>query len=381
MDWSLYVHVPYCRIRCPYCAFVVARDPGPATHDALIDALLADVAAQRAHFPEGPPRTIHLGGGTPSRLRPAALTRLLDGLGAAGVAEVGVEANPEDLDEAWLDAALDAGVTRVSLGVQTLHEGHARRLGRAHTPRDARDALALIAAAGPRLRSWSADLMFGLPGQTLAEVDADVDALLAHDLPHVSVYGLTVEPGTAFERAEARGQLQVADDDAWHAQLQHLHGRLRDAGLRRYEISNHARPGHESVHNLGYWTDRPYLGAGPGAHGCRPDGVRTAHTAPVSAWERGSPPEPELTRPSPEEAAADWLVGGLRAIDGVRRDGLRRFGQRIPADVIDGLVRAGLLADDAQRLRLTEAAVPVADGVTRRLVHALRPVDPRREGG
>ncbi len=377
--WGLYVHVPWCRIRCPYCPFVVVPDGGTAARDseAFVDRILS--WTDHPAFP-GAPRTVYLGGGTPSRLALPALTRLLRALTAHAPEEVTVEANPEDVTPAWLDAALDAGMTRLSLGVQTMNGAHARRLGRAHTPADARRALALVADAG--LTSWSVDVMVGLPEQTLAEVDEDLDALLAHAPPHVSLYGLTIEPGTPFERAVARGQLVPPDNDAQAVLLDRVVARLRAAGIHRYEVSNAARPGHEAVHNRGYWQGRPYLGLGPGAHSSTPEGARFQHVDDLDAWWSVPDPETGHEDPSPERTAIDRLLGGLRAIEGIDLAALARdTGLSPAASCVQTLVDGGLLDREGSRVVPTERGLALADAVTARMVDALSLVEatgPRR---
>jgi oxygen-independent coproporphyrinogen-3 oxidase len=364
MTWGLYVHVPWCRVRCPYCAFHVDVDDGRIPATAFVDKVLHDLDA---HGFGGTPRTLYLGGGTPSRLPVRELRRLV-AVVTRDAAEVTVEVNPEDLDADGLAALIDAGVDRVSLGVQSLQPHHARRLGRAHTVEQAHAAMALLAASD--LRTWSADLMFGLHAQTLPDLDADLDALLAHEPPHVSLYGLTIEPDTAYERAVARGKLTPPDDDAWRALMERLLERLEGAGLRRYEVSNHARPGHEAVHNRGYWQGRPYLGLGPSAHSLLPDGTRRVEVSDTEAWLAGTPATVEhLTA---EQAAIDRLVSGLRGVDGLPLTALSELGFRLQPAAIRQLERADLLRCDPD-LRLHGEGFFLADGVTRALVRALEP--------
>lgn len=371
--WGLYVHVPWCRIRCPYCPFVVVPDRDTTDRDAFVDRVLA-LRARRARDFAGAPRTVYLGGGTPSRLPVDGLRRLLDGLVGPDTVEVTVEANPEDVDAAWLNAVQASGVTRLSLGVQTLDPRHARRLGRAHTPADARRALSLVRDAG--LASWSVDLMFGLPDQTVDDVVRDVDALLAAGPPHVSLYGLTIEPGTPFARAAADGRLGEADEDLWSAQLDAIVAALHTAGLRRYEVSNAARPGHEAVHNRGYWQGLPYLGIGPGAHSLAPDARRWTEEADLDRWMRADDPRTGVERPSPWQAAADALVSGCRAIDGVDLAALARDTGMCPReDAVQALISGGVLRRDGDRIAPTDEGFSVADGLSRRLVDALRPVE------
>lgn len=374
--WGLYVHVPTCRIRCPYCAFHVVPDRGfPA--ERYVDAVLAERQARRDVFP-GTPTTLYLGGGTPSRLPAAALSRLLAGLDATAVPDVTCEANPEDVDEAWLDAALAAGVTRVSLGVQTWHDGHARRLGRARTPDAARLATARLAdaVAHGRLRSWSVDLMFGLHDQTLAQLDADLDEVLACGAPHVSLYGLTVEDDTGYARAAARGTLTPAEDDTWRDMYGRIVSRLRGAGIERYEVSNFARTGHQARHNRGYWEARPYLGLGPSAHGLDPDGTRHANVADTDAWLASPAGVRTSESPTPRERAVDLLVSSLRGVPGVSLHDLAADTGHAPTPAARArLVAAGVLTESDGRMTLTDDGFYVTDAVVRTLVDALTPVD------
>jgi oxygen-independent coproporphyrinogen-3 oxidase len=377
--WGVYVHVPWCRVRCPYCAFHVDRDDGAVPWDRFAEQVRAAIASQRELFP-GDPHTVFLGGGTPSRLPATALRTILADLGRP--AETTIETNPEDVSEAWLRAVTEAGVDRVSLGVQTFDAGHARRLGRAHTPPEARAAVALVADAhrAGRLRSWSADLMFALPGQTVDDLDADLDVLLAAGAPHVSVYGLTWEPGTPFRRALDEGRLAATDDDRWADLAEHLVARLEAAGRVRHEVSNFAIPGHESQHNTLYWTDRPYLGVGPSAHGYLPDGRRTIDVADTARWLAGGPGIRTVETPTPREAAADHLVGGLRGRDGVDLVRLAARTGAVPdPGRVNELVARGLLARAGSRVALTRHGYALADGVTAALVAALVDAPPPSE--
>lgn len=379
--YGVYVHVPWCRVRCPYCAFYVVRDRSaagrPPAFASFVDAVLAEHALRTPDFP-GPAATVFLGGGTPSRLPGTELRRLLDGLPRVPGAEVSAEVNPEDV-AAFLGPALDAGVNRISLGIQSFDPSQGRRLGRAHSQRDAADALAAVGASG--VRSWSADLMFALPGQTLADLERDLDALLAHDPPHVAVYGLTIEPGTPFERANAAGRMAVPDDDAWREMYDRLVERLAAAGLLRYEVSNFAKPGHESAHNLGYWQERPYLGLGPSAHGLLPDGARYVNAPDLTAYLRGGDPTGEREPPDPERIARDALISALRCRDGIDLDRLsRRTGYAPRSSAVERLIATGLLARTGSRIALAGDGWPLADAVVGRLVDALAP-SPRAGAG
>lgn len=366
--WGVYVHVPWCRRRCPYCAFYVEVDRGGDRH-AFAERVLTEAATRGGPFQAlGAPDTLFFGGGTPSRLSPEVLRRLIRGLAPAAAAEVTIETNPEDVDEAWPDAALEAGITRPSLGVQTLDPRFARLLNRACTIDHAAETLSRIAAAG--FVSWSVDLIFALPGQTLADLDADLDRLLAQSPPHVSLYGLTYEPGTPFTRARDQGRMPEIDDGLWREMYTRIVERLAVAGLERYEVSNFAKSGHRSRHNRLYWTDRPYLGLGPAAHGYRPDGSRYANLRDVAAWLAAADPTAEQDPPDPETQAVDLLVSTIRGVDGVPLAPLAALGYTLDPAVIAAL--GGFVTADATRIALAGEGWFVADAVTARLTRALR---------
>jgi oxygen-independent coproporphyrinogen-3 oxidase len=370
-SFGVYVHVPWCRVRCPYCAFYVVADRGVlAAAGRYVDAILAEYAARSSDF-TGTPSTVFLGGGTPSRLPVAELRRLLDGIPRQGGAEL--EANPEDVDAEWLAAATAAGVDRISLGIQTLDPTLSKRLGRAASTKEAQGAIRRVAESG--VRSWSVDVMFALPGQSFEGFAADLDDVLAFSPPHVSVYGLTIEPETAFERLSHEGKLAVPDDDEWRRMYDHLVARLSSAGLERYEVSNFARPGHESAHNQGYWHGRPYLGLGPGAHGLRPDGSRYANAPDLAAWLRGERPTTSEEPADPERIARDALISGMRAREGVDLAELTRAtGYRVAPTVVEALLRHGLLAENGARIALCGEGWPLADAVVAKLVGGVGPV-------
>ena len=364
-DWGVYVHVPFCRVRCPYCAFSVEPDK-PDEHADFVAKLRTEWQQRRSCMPAHPPLTLAFGGGTPSRLDPTLLATLVQAIGPTG--EVSLEANPEDVDERWLEGVLRAGVQRLSLGVQTFDPDRARLLNRAHTVRQAQQTAALVANSG--VRSWSIDVIFGLPGQTPADFARDLDALVETGAPHVALYGLTYEPGTPLGRAHAQGRFS-SDDEAWREMYDHAVATLRDSGLQRYEVSNFARPGHESAHNRLYWTDAPYLGLGPAAHSYLPDGSRTENPAARTDWVPG---ETHLEAPDPTALATDLLVSGLRGVGGIAMERLvARTGLRPAPATLRALRRQGLLEPD--RMALTDSGFPVADGVIRTLVGSLQPAD------
>jgi len=363
-DWGVYVHVPWCRVICPYCAFAVVKDRPGTAFDGWADRVEREYVARRPEFP-GEARTVYVGGGTPSRLPLPVIARVIDLFPRVSDAEVTAEVNPEDVSAEGLAGLAAAGVNRVSVGVQSFLPRHLRRLGRPSPVA----ALAAVRAAG--FRSWSADLMFGLPDQTLAELDADLDALLAADPPHVSVYGLTIEDGTPF----ARRAVRAADDDLWREMYDRLVARLAAAGLDRYEVSNFARAGQESRHNQGYWQDRPYMGLGPSAHGLAPDGSRWVNHRDLATWLAAPDATAEREPPDPERQARDHLICGLRAREGVDLDAVAaRFGQTVDPSELARLADAGFVARAGARVRLVGEGWPLADAVVARVIDALRPV-------
>ncbi len=375
--WGVYAHVPWCRMRCPYCAFdILEESRSPRTPDAeaaWLRGVEADLARWRPAY-EGEPRTLYVGGGTPSRIDPRLLVALRQHFG--GLEEATVEANPEDVTASWLDTLTAGGFDRVSLGVQSLQPHFVRALGRARRGHDrgyGPHAMQVLSDAREhgRIRSWSADLIFALPGQTLAQLEDDLDALLGFDPPHISIYGLTIEPDTPWAALDRRRGLPVPDDDHWHAMYARIVERLEQAGLHRYEVSNFAADGHQARHNRSYWQLAPYLAVGPGAHGLTPDGRRY-----VQPSGRQWPGEPDIEHPDSEQRAIDALVSGLRGVNGLDPAVLRPF--VVEPRILRQLVTAGLLdpcAVDAStgegRIRLASAGFFVADAVVRTLANGL----------
>ncbi|GDX82016.1 coproporphyrinogen III oxidase [Deltaproteobacteria bacterium] len=355
--YGVYVHVPWCRIRCPYCAFAV--DTRRAPDDAAwLARTLEDWARERPFF-EGRPETLSFGGGTPSRADPAALATVVQAVDPAG--EVSLEANPEDVTPQRLEAWRTMGVNRLSLGVQTFQPALAPRYGRAHSARDATDALLAVSKAG--FRSFSVDLIYGHPEQTVAMLVEDIDHAVATGVDHVSLYSLTIEPGTRFGD---RGQT-VADEDHWCALHEAAVQRLEASRLQRYEVSNFSRKGARSVHNEHYWRARHWAGLGPSAHGWRPDQARVANASDVSAWLAGAPPAVEGVTGRARLWELVWST--LRHVEGVDRARVRFL---TGAEVVcpAAAIEAGLLVEDSASIRLTPDGFAVSDAVVEAVVQA-----------
>lgn len=284
---GVYVHFPYCLAKCPYCDFVSYALPPEQSvdHRAYADAVIREIEARAPAFSGRRTETVFFGGGTPSLWDPRELGRVLASIrdvfcpdedrraapvgGAGGVGieriEVTVECNPTSLDEARARALADAGVNRLSIGVQSLRDERLRHLGRLHDAKGAREAVRGAMRSGiPRV---SADLIFGLPGQSAAEAREEALELADLGLTHLSCYQLTIEPGTRFGELARRGRLPLADDGTVAEAFLAVDEALSGLGFRHYEVSNFAKPGEEARHNLGYWRGDEYLGLGCAAFG------------------------------------------------------------------------------------------------------------------
>jgi putative oxygen-independent coproporphyrinogen III oxidase len=356
---SLYVHVPWCIRKCPYCDFnshAVRGSPEAVPQQRYVDALIADleealpfVWGRRIH-------TIFIGGGTPSLFEPVQIERLVAAIRARLPLEPGceitLEANPGSFERDRFRAFRAAGVTRLSIGVQSFDDARLAALGRVH---DAAEARAAITEAKSAFETFNIDLMYALPGQTLADCEADLAAALAFEPPHLSVYQLTIEPNTFF----ATHPPPLPDDDLAFAMLDRIAERSAAAGLERYEVSAYARPGHRSRHNLNYWEFGDYLGIGAGAHGKLSFAHRVVRqirrrdpAAYLAGAEAGSAlaSESEVAR---RELAFEFMLNALRLKEGFA---LARFGERtgLPLSAIEAPLaeaeRRGLITRDLQHV-------------------------------
>ena len=366
---GIYVHWPYCARICPYCDFNVVRDRGKTQEqEALARAIVGDLVRQRQET--GPRRlvSVFFGGGTPSLMDPAFVAAILDTAtelwSAEPDLEVSLEANPTDAESGRFAAFAAAGVNRLSLGLQSLDDEALAFLGRNHDAASARRAADKARAAFPRL---SLDLIYARPGQTPAAWSAELAAALDLGPEHLSPYQLTIEPGTAFDRAVRRSAFAPPDADLGAELFETTQGVLEAAGFDAYEVSNHARgEAARSRHNLVYWRGWDYVGVGPGAHGrLTLDGRRIATTAPrrIADYIEGRGFERETL--TPRQAAEERLLLGLRIDDGVAFQEVTAL--EIDSERVRHLIEAGLLAEDTHRLRATRAGRLVLDRVTAEL--------------
>jgi oxygen-independent coproporphyrinogen-3 oxidase len=366
---AAYVHIPFCAHKCGYCDFASL-----AGMDHLADRYLAALEREMAMTLAGPQAvdTIFVGGGTPTRLDAAQLERLTRiirrWLGPTAHAEWTVEANPGTLDAAKADVLAAAGVNRVSLGAQSFRPDSLRVLEREHGHDEVERAVEIVR---PRFPRWSLDLIFGVPGSSLADWERDLEIAIGLGPAHLSCYGLVYEKGTPLWKQRERGEVRPIDEELERSMYETTIDRLSDCGQGMYEISNFARPGHESRHNLVYWANEAYFGFGVGAARYI-RGARSVNTRELPAYLRRIESGEDATGPrevlSPEGRARETAVLMLRrTADGLDRSDFRR---RTGFD-IDELARPaiechsqnGNLEDDGARLRLSHEGVFVADRV------------------
>ena len=387
---AIYVHWPYCARICPYCDFNVYknRDADPEKA-ALVAAIIDDLSDWRRRSGERHIRSVHFGGGTPSLMQAGQIGDILAAIdrlwGLPETAEIALEANPTDAARAqWEDFAA-AGINRLSLGIQSFDDNVLTQLGRDHDgamgDRAAQTALGIF-------RSVSLDMIFGHTGQTLAEWDADISRAIALDPHHISAYQLTIEDGTAFAKAQARGDIKAVNDDASHDLYTLGNQRLADAAYSHYEVSNHAKRGHESAHNLAYWQGLDYVGVGPGAHGRLTEGRLTEGRLTESAVKYATiaarRPADYITAVkgngtgaaqrealSPSAWGDEYIMMGLRISDGISLSHYADItGSALPDDVIAQMVQHGLLSQNGDRLWATQTGRSVLNTVSAKLLGA-----------
>ena len=372
--FSLYVHIPYCEAKCPYCDFnsyAAVRWPEERYTAALIDELRAYAGV--APWRGARVATIFFGGGTPSLFRPASIAAVLDAVAAtyplAADVEITLEANPGTVERARLAGFRGVGVNRLSFGIQSFQPALLTTLGRIHTADDSRAAIDAARAAG--FDNVNLDLIFAVPGQTRAMCAADVAEAVRHAPEHVSAYNLTYEPSTPFHTRRARGELLPLgeDDELW--MYQHVRAALADAGYAQYEISNFAHAGRAARHNQSYWRGIPYLGIGAGAHsyadtpgwGRRWSNERLPERYIAAASASAVVSIDDL---SYDTAAGEFVFLGLRERAGIDPAAFAaRFGRTVETvfPIVSTFCADGLLERRDARLALSERGLLVADSI------------------
>ena len=366
---ALYVHWPFCVSKCPYCDFN-SHVRASIDQDEWREALLADLAHEARLLPDRTLKSIFFGGGTPSLMEPATVAVVIDAAAATWSPspdiEITLEANPNSVEAARFADLAVAGVNRLSLGLQSFDDGALDFLGRAHSAREGFRALEI---AQRNFRRVSFDLIYALPGDTEDSWSASLAQALSLGTRHLSLYQLTIEPGTRFASMVGRHDFEPLDSDRAAALYELTDAMTSEAGMPAYEISNHARPGHEGHHNLTYWRYGDYAGIGPGAHGRR-QGMRTVrHKKPenfLSALARNGNGIAEEARLSPTEAADEALVMGLRLTEGIDPRAIAdRFGLSSIVDWerVDRLVHSGHVTREGQRIAITSKGRLLLDAI------------------
>lgn len=376
---AIYAHVPFCRHKCHYCDFysiVDQRDRQPA----FVDRLEVEVSTIARTTSLDGVRTIFVGGGTPTLLEPSLLRRALGairGLAPSTLEEFTVEANPETVTADVAAALVDAGVDRVSMGCQSFQPAQLETLERWHDPACVPVAIERLRAAG--IQRLSLDLIFGVPGSSLADWECDLRTALDLAPTHLSCYGLVFEPGTPMTEKRRLGRIDAIDQDVEADMFECTRRTLAEAGFDHYEISNWAKPGDQCEHNLVYWRNGEWLGVGPAAAG-HLQGVRYRQVPRLDEWLESTAPAPvvDLERPSPEVRRGDRWMMGLRLRKGLHRDEVDSLlaEDQPRRAIIDHHLRAGSLEWRRDHLRIGDDALVLADTVISDLVVPDPPINP-----
>lgn len=368
---GLYFHIPFCRRACVYCDFHFSTSL--ATKDRVLAAMRTELRSRmdELHLPQASVSSllgsIYFGGGTPSLLSAQELRTFLSDAGSLVTieadAEITIEANPDDISEAVLASWRDIGITRVSLGVQSFREGRLQWMGRAHNAEQSLRAIKQVANAG--FASWTIDLIYGLPGMTLAEWDEQLNIALDHGMPHLSAYCLTVETRTALHKQVQTGRIVPANDEEQAAQFEHGIARVAEAGLVQYEISNFGKQGHFAKHNTSYWKGVPYLGIGPSAHSY--DGAQrrwnVANNVRYAMGVEGKERYWEEETLTPVQRINERVLTGLRTMWGVELSALGEAFQKANAKTIERYLALEELHVRDGRLILTPKGRNFADRI------------------
>lgn len=375
---SLYVHIPFCTQRCSYCDFFfVTTKRG---HDEFVNALCEEIRLLARLYSHQSLTTIYLGGGTPSRISPQSIKKVLQeihhGFDAEQVREITVEANPEDITASRLEQFLDFGVTRISLGVQSFSNSDLKFMNRCHTSSEAMEACALIHAAG--FESWSLDLIFGIPSSSLLDWEKNLCLATETGVPHISTYSLTIEPRTALHKQIQRKLVKPVSDSEMSDLFQRTIDTLTDTGYEHYEISSFAYSGQRSLHNSQYWSHQNYLGVGPSAHSFWWDDEK------ITRWENVSNlpkyhaliregKSPSILRESltKQDLIHEKIMLAIRTSEGINLLDLQeQYGYSLveqKQDKISTMEFHGFIYYDEEFLRLTESGKHICDEITQQL--------------
>ena len=372
---GIYIHIPFCKQRCSYCAFYSSTLYN--IKEEYVDALCKEIVSRKEYIPGETINTIYMGGGTPSTLSMGQIEKILDTIyshyAIGENPEVTIECNPDDLTPEFLAQLKQLPVNRISMGIQSFSDTQLRRLGRRHDAEKARTAVKNAREAG--FRNISIDLMFALPGSTTEEWEATLAEAIALQPEHISAYNLMYEEGTVMHRALERGDFEELSEEENVEQFQMLIERLKEAGYRHYEISNFACPGYESRHNSSYWNDTPYIGCGAAAHSY--DGTsREWNVADIKEYIQGinsGRRNFEREQLNEEELYNDAILTRLRTADGIPLAWMKeKFSEKLNSYMLRNarkLAESGNLKEEAGHLVLTEKGIFVSDAVIRELIY------------
>lgn len=372
---GLYIHIPFCKQRCTYCAFYSTTLYN--IKEQYVDALCKELATRKDYAGVETIGTIYLGGGTPSTLSMSQLQRICDTIYAnyriSESAEITIECNPDDLTNDFLSELKQLPFNRISMGIQTFDDARLKYLGRRHTAAKARQAVANARTAG--YNNISIDLIFAQPGSTTESWQHDLDCAIALNPDHLSAYNLTYEEGTPLYRALQRGDFEELGEEENIRQFQMLIEAMKKAGYRHYEISNFAKPGRESRHNSSYWNDTPYIGCGAAAHSYNGTS-RQWNVADIKEYIKGienGEPVFEIEHLSEEERYNDTILTRLRTADGIPLEWMKeRFSARLNAYMLRATgkeIALGNLKEENRHLSLTEKGIFISDAVIRELIY------------
>ncbi len=371
---GIYIHIPFCKQRCNYCAFYSTTLYN--IRERYVDALCKEIAMRKEYAANAPIETIYFGGGTPSTLTMEQLKKVCDAIystqSVSPIAEVTIECNPDDLTPEFLAQLKKFPFNRISMGVQSFNDTQLKRLGRRHNSDKARQAVRNAREAG--YDNISIDLIFALPGSTIAEWEHDLDSAIALRPDHLSAYNLTYEEGTPLHRALERGDFTELSEEENIEQFQMLIAKLKEAGYRHYEISNFALPGRESRHNSSYWNDTPYIGIGAAAHSYNGTS-RQWNIADIKEYIEGvesDVPNFEIEELTEEERYNDTILTRLRTAKGLPLAWMKeRFCEKLYNYMLRSAekeIALGNLKKENGSLSLTEKGIFISDAVIRELI-------------
>lgn len=369
---GIYIHIPFCKQACSYCNFYFLTRK--ELLEPFVDALVEEIVSYRDHpFSEQIIKTHYIGGGTPSLLSHAQLKQIFDALQDVfdiEAEEITLEMNPDDVSVEYLNGLRDLGVNRASMGVQSFDPALLMFMHRAHDPAEAEQALEMLRTAN--FPSFTTDLIYGNPGQSLDQLNRDIDRLLSFDPPHISAYSLTVETGTRLGKQVELGRIEVPDDDVVAEHFDLVEKKLLEKGIERYEVSNFAKPGKEAIHNSNYWRHVNYLGLGPSAHSLfwADDGARRWSNKKdiklylSKEWDQLTDEETTLDL---MDLAEERLMLGLRTIEGISPGSMKSlYGYELSDKQWGWLKRQQqegfvLLDEDHNHIRLSAKGLKIAD--------------------